>query len=162
MLDIPYGNGQFSLVVLLPYTGTLADVMNRLTLSDLNRWVAEADTLTPQLYLPRFKTTFKMRAESFLQQLGMRRPFAQDADFSGFFQNIDSGLRIDRVIHQSFIEVNEEGAEAAAATAVVITNRSTSQPEPCTIRVDRPFAYFIREKHTRAILFAGTLVNPSE
>ena len=164
LLDIPYGNGQFSLVILLPEanTGSVAEVMNQLTTADLNRWIAEADTLTPELYLPKFTTSFKTEVSKPLRQLGMSVPFTSSADFSKFFQGVDGGLFIDRVIHQSFIEVNEEGSEAAAATVSTIsTLSSASVPQPIDIRVDRPFVYFIREKHTQAILFAGTMLNPT-
>lgn len=164
LLDIPYGNGQFSLVILLPEApyGSVADVMGQLNVTDLNRWIAEADTLTPQLYLPKFKTSFKMILNESLSTLGMELPFTQQADFSQFFENRQSGLSIDRVIHQSFIEVNEAGSEAAAATISAFSVVSIgSVPQPAEIRVDRPFVYFIRERHTEAILFAGTMLNPA-
>ena len=164
LLDIPYGNGQFSLIVLLPEvtTGSIANMMERLTTADLNQWIAEADTLTPQLYVPKFTTSFKMLLNEPLIRLGMKVPFdGRLADFGKFFQEKKDGLFIDRVIHQSFIEVNEEGSEAAAATAVAVAVRNSGgTPEPLSIRIDHPFVYFIREKHTQAILFAGTMLDP--
>ena len=165
LLDIPYGNGQFSLIVLLPEptTSSVTDVVNRLTTADLNQWVAEADTLTPQLYLPKFTTSFKMNLNSPLIQLGMKTPFDDRvADFSKFFQEVNSGLYLDQVIHQAFIEVSEEGSEAAAATAVGVSVTSIGgSSQPLTIRVDRPFVYFIRERHTQTLLFAGTMLDPT-
>ncbi len=166
LLDIPYGNGQFSLVILLPEaaSGSVADVIGQLNVTDLNQWIAKTDTLTPQLYLPKFKTSFKMELSEPLQTLGMKLPFSRqgDTDFSRFFGDQKKGLYIDRVIHQAFIEVNEAGSEAAAATAVAIGLLSLgSEPQPAVIRVDRPFVYFIRERHTEAILFAGTMLNPA-
>ena len=166
LLDIPYGNGQFSLVVLLPEAtaGSVASVMDQLTLVNLNQWIAQADTLTPQLYLPEFTTSFKMKLNEPLMRLGMVVPFnSRSADFSKFFQGVDGGLYLDRVIHQSFIEVNEQGTEAAAATVSTISSLSAASiPQPMSVRVDRSFVYLIREKHTQAILFVGTMLNPAE
>ena len=163
LLDIPYGNGQFSLVILLPAGGSLAEIMSQLNPADLSTWIAEADTLTPQLYLPKFKVSFKMDAKEELKELGMKLPFGPGANFDGFFNEIPGErLYIDQVIHEAVIEVNEAGSEAAAATAVVIVLKSLGgKPQPAVVRVDRPFAYFIREQHTEAILFAGTMMNPS-
>ena len=165
LLDIPYGNGQFSLVILLPTDGSLAETISQLNPADLSTWIAEADTLTPQLYLPKFKASFKMDAKGPLMQLGMKLPFIRgEANFSGFFNEVSGeDLFIDRVIHEAMIEVNEAGSEAAAATLVVIGLLSSTggTPQPAVVRVDRPFAYFIREQHTEAILFAGTMMNPS-
>ena len=163
LLDIPYGNGQFSLVILLPHAdGSLAETMSQLNPANLSTWIAEADTLTPQLYLPKFKASFRMNAVESLMELGMKLPFGQQANFGGFFSQGPVGrLYIDRVIHEAVIEVNEAGSEAAAATVVAVSFLSLgSEPQPAFVRVDRPFAYFIRERHTKAILFAGTMMNP--
>ena len=163
LLDIPYGNGQFSLVILLPADGSLAETISQLSPTNLSTWIAEADTLTPQLYLPKFKASFKMDAKRPLMELGMKLPFGQQADFGGFFSQGPVGrLYIDRVIHEAVIEVNEAGSEAAAATLVAVGWLSSTggTPQPAVVRVDRPFAYFIREQHTEAILFAGTMMNP--
>nr|WKN39401.1 serpin family protein [Tunicatimonas sp. TK19036] len=164
LLDIPYGNGQFSMTIVLPQGDHSVDeLIDQLSEEKVADWLGQADTTTTQLMLPKFKTEFKLDLKDVLAGMGMELPFTPDASFHNFFaQNIGENLYIDRVIHQSFIEVAEEGSEAAAATAVVISYRSSnSSPEPTVIRVDRPFVYFIREKHTQAILFAGTMLNPS-
>ncbi|MEM6842936.1 MAG: serpin family protein [Bacteroidota bacterium] len=163
LLEIPYGNGQFSMIILLPAAeSTVSNLINDLSTETLNAWIAEADTLTTHLMLPKFKTEFKLKLNETLVGMGMKLPFTEDANFDGLFNELPGEeLYIDRVIHQSFIEVNEEGSEAAAATAVVISQLSAgAEPQPRVIRVDRPFAYFIHEKHTNAILFAGTMLNP--
>ena len=102
-----------------------------------------------------------MDAKEELKELGMKLPFGPGANFDGFFNKIPGGrLYIDRVIHEAVIEVNEAGSEAAAATAVVIVLKSLGdKPQPAVVRIDRPFAYFIRERHTEAILFAETMMN---
>ncbi len=88
----------------------------------------------------------------------MPRAFSERAEFDEFFEGIGSGISIDRVIHQAFIETNEAGSEAAAATAVGVGATSL----PPSIDINRPFVYFIREQHTGTLLFAGTMLNPAE
>ncbi|MGD1890677.1 MAG: serpin family protein [Cyclobacteriaceae bacterium] len=163
IIEIPYGNGQFNMVILLPQGGnTVASLMDGLTIDQLSNWLEQTDTLTTHLMIPKFKTEFKLDMSDVLKGMGMELPFTTDANFGGFFNEIPGEkLFLDRVIHQAFIEVNEEGSEAAAATAVAIGVESINLERPDLIRVDRPFAYFIREKHTQAILFAGTMLNPA-
>lgn len=164
LLDIPYGNGQFSMTILLPQGDrSVAELVDQLSAENIADWLDQADTMTTHLMLPKFKTEFKLDLKDVLTGMGMALPFTPDASFHNFFaQDIGEDLYIDRVIHQSFIEVTEEGSEAAAATAVVIDYRTMGgSPEPTVIRVDRPFVYFIREKHTQTILFAGTMLNPA-
>jgi serpin B len=163
VVELPYGNGQFSMVILLPFgENTIDDLMSELTTDQLNGWLEQTDTLTTHLLMPKFKTEFKLNLNDVLKGMGMELPFTTDATFHNFFeQNVGEKLYMDRVIHQAFIEVNEEGSEAAAATAVAIGLESINLNRPDMIRVDRPFAYFIREKHTGAILFAGTMMNPA-
>lgn len=159
LVELPYGNGQFSMVILLPHIGKTTDeVMSLLAAEDLQSWINQADTLVPHLYLPKFTSEFKMDLVKPLIGMGMSKAFSDAAEFSGFFKEIKS-LAIGEVIHQAFIEVNEEGTEAAAATSVGIV--LTSIGNTPTIRIDRPFVYFIREKHTKAILFAGKMLDPS-
>lgn len=163
VIELPYGNGQFSMLLLVPNgENNVADLMTKLSTDQLANWLEQADTLTTHLMMPKFKTEFKLNLSDVLKGMGMELPFTTDATFHNFFeQNVGEKLYIDRVIHQAFIEVNEEGAEAAAATAVAIGLESLSLNRPDVIKVDRPFAYFIREKHTGAILFAGTMMNPA-
>jgi len=109
-----------------------------------------------QLFLPRFKVTWKLEMSAVLARMGMPRAFHPDrADFSG----MAPGLYIQKVFHKAFVDVNEEGTEAAAATAVVVG--LTAMPaEPIVVRADRPFLYLIRDTRSGAILFLGRLVNP--
>ena len=160
LVEIPYGNGQFNMMVLLPNEGkTTGDVMNVLNGAQLEEWIAQADTLTPKLYLPKFKMEFKMNLKEPLTDMGMGLPFTEKAEFHEFFnEDVGEKLFIDRVIHQSLIEVNEEGTEAAAATAVGIGLVSIDLDK--LIRIDRPFVFLIRENHTGAVLFAGKMMHP--
>ena len=163
ILEIPYGNGQFSMIILLPMEdNNISSLISELNADKLNQWISQADTLTTELVLPKFKTEFKLELNNALIAMGMELPFTGDANFGSFFNEIPGEkLYIDRVIHQAFIEVNEEGSEAAAATVVSIGVTSIGGgSRPLVIRVDHPFTYFIREKHTGTILFAGTMMNP--
>jgi serpin B len=115
------------------------------------------------LWLPRFGVDLKGDLVRSLEAAGMHVPFRAEADFGGMG---DAMLHIGAVIHQATIDVDEEGTEAAAATAVGMdTSGGCGAPEPDTVRVlrfDRPFLYLLRDRETGAILFLGRVVDPSE
>jgi serpin B len=106
--------------------------------------------------MPRFKYKYKRRLNNDLIGLGMGIAFSPSADFSNI---CDASLMISRVEHQTFIETNEEGTEAAAATVVVMID--TAVPAILEINLNRPFLYFIREKSTGTILFMGRVSDPT-
>ncbi|MFP4339549.1 MAG: serpin family protein [Cyclobacteriaceae bacterium] len=164
LVELPYGNGQFKMSILLPHPGfTTDDVLAELDAESFSQWSSQADTMNTEFYMPRFKSEFKTELKPSLMALGMERPFGPGADFSHFFQeDIGSALQISKVIHQSFIEVNESGTEAAAATAVEIGRTSAGPKDPPVVRIDRSFIYLIHEKQSGAILFAGKMLNPQE
>ncbi|MCK5562146.1 MAG: serpin family protein, partial [Thermoplasmata archaeon] len=115
------------------------------------------------LYLPKFKFELKYNLNENLISMGMPLAFSDDADFTGIKSN-SGQLKISKVIHQSFVEVNEEGTEAAAATAVIMEDRgggSSSTPEPIEFKADHPFIFFIEHKESGQILFMGKVENPS-
>jgi serpin B len=91
--------------------------------------------------------------------MGMEQSFGTSADFSNLFEE-NLSLFISKILHQSFIEVDEEGTEAAAATVVEVSLTSVGGGKP-TIMVNKPFAFFIREKHSNTILFAGKMIDPT-
>ena len=106
--------------------------------------------------LPVFKMSGKFMLGGTLASMGMADAFGSNTDFSGM--DGSKSLFISEVIHQAFIEVNEEGTEAAAATAVVMA-RSIPPPVP-TFKADHPFTFLIRDTNTASILFLGRVVNP--
>ena len=155
LVDIPYGNEQFSFTVLMPHDPEkFTSVVNSLNASDLNFWLAQADSTTRELELPKFKMEWKTDLKDTVRSMGMKL-----TDFPKLFQE-DLALEISAVVHQSFIDVNEDGSEAAAATAVVIQELSIVQNPP-RITIDKAFVFMIRERHTGAILFIGQLVDPA-
>jgi serpin B len=111
------------------------------------------------VFLPRFKMTSQFQLKGVLESMGMTLAFSQQADFSGI--SSEEQLFISTVIHKAFVDVNEQGTEAAAATGVVLA--PTSAPvtqEPVTFRADHPFVFLIRDHRSSSILFLGRLTNP--
>ncbi len=163
MVEIPYSNGQFTMTILLPIEGQkLGNVIASLTPSLFNQAVQRLSSTASLIALPKFSmaTRYEERQSQAreLHALGMGLAFSNRADFSAMYRPPVTAA-ISFVIHQTFLKVDERGTEAAAATAVGVG--VTSLPPPSRIvRFDRPFAFFIREKSTNMILFAGTLYEP--
>ncbi len=159
--EIPYGQGNFTMVVVLPDVNiTAQEVVNALSPSLWREWVSLLDDNThkTELSMPRFKYKFKRLLNNDLSDLGMGIAFTPDADFSNIS---DQGLMINRVLHQAFIETDEEGTEAAAATVVEITFTSAGPNPVFKVTLDHPFLYFIREISTGTILFMGRVSDPT-
>jgi len=159
-LDLPYQGQQLSMLVLLPRK------KNGLTALE-SKWI-EANTyrqVTDSLAyesmvivsLPRFKIEAEFMLKPVLCNLGAELAFTDKADFSGLGEG---PLKIAEVIHKTFIEVNEEGTEAAGATGVV-TAKGGSRNQPKVFLADHPFLFFIRHKNTNAMLFCGLLIEPN-
>jgi len=151
LLEMPYGQGNFSMVILLPAPGhSVSALADGLTTETWNRWLADTSKAIVDIALPRFKFDYERILNDDLKELGMVKAFGP-ADFSNI--NPDAGLYISMVKHNSFVEVNEEGTEAAAVTVVEIVE--TSMPPVIPFVVDRPFLFAIRETTTNTILFMG-------
>ena len=162
-VDLPYGGKAFSMTVVLPKPGhTVEDLVSSLTPS---AWAQMVDGLhgTPgTVYLPRFRMEWESVLNGTLQAMGMTDAFDPSlADFSGMADLAQQfQLHISKVKQKAFVDVNEEGTEAAAVTSVEMS--LTSVPMPFTLRADRPFLFVIREKFSETILFAGIFVEPAE
>jgi serpin B len=160
--EIPYGQGNYTMVVVLPDENvTTSDVANSLTPSMWQEWMGllAENTHKVDLSIPRFKYMYKRLLNDDLIGLGMGIAFT---DFANFDNISDQGLKISRVLHQTFIDTNEEGTEAAAATVVEIVF-TTASPTPLVVKVtlDHPFLYFIRETSTGTVLFMGRVSDPT-
>ncbi len=158
-IEIPYLGEQATMVVLVPReAGGLPALEAKLTAADLDAWLGGMKREQIALGLPRFKTECAFLLNAQLQALGMKDAFGYPAaDFTGMSETKE--LYIGLVIHKSFVDVNEEGTEAAAATAIVM--RAGGMPaEPRSLTIDRPFLYLIRDAKTGAILFLGRIVDP--
>jgi len=154
-VDLPYGDGDFSMLVLLPRPDvtveSLVAELDQLNWSDMRQ-------LEGTLQLPKFKLEYELVLNDVLKALGMAVAFDPSrADFTGMCK--DGGLSISEVKHKTFVEVNEEGTEAAAVTSVGIKAVSVG-PAPFALRVDRPFIVIIKENRSDTILFMGKIMQP--
>jgi serine protease inhibitor len=160
VVEMPYGNMRdTSMIVILPKEAKgLADVEKRLTAQNLAKWTSKMGGFEIDLKIPKFKMTLEISLKETLQKLGMKDAFAAGtADFSGIATR--EKLFITAVLHKAFVDVNEAGTEAAAATAVVVG--TTSLPPSATFHADRPFLFLIRDNRTGSVLFLGRVVNPT-
>jgi len=162
VLELPYAGDDLSMIVLLPRkTDGLAGIEAKLTAQNLAAWTGKLHRPKVEVFLPKFKMTSQFSLNDKLAALGMTDAFGDKADFSGM--NGKRDLYISAVIHKAFVEVNEEGTEAAAATAVVMTLRSAPIERPAPVfRADHPFLFLIRDNASGSILFLGRIVDPTK
>ncbi len=157
-VELPYGDSTFSMVVMLPSgEKTPADLISKMDVTQWGNWFEASMVTKIQVEIPKFKYEWKDLLNDPLVNLGLGVAFSDGADFSRILP--DGGLYISRVIHQTFIDVQEEGTEAAAATIVEIRELSAIDPIP-RFRADKPFLYVIKENSTGAIMFMGTVGKP--
>lgn len=160
MLELPYKGKDLSMFVLLP-NESLEDIKANLTAENLNEWtrnMRETDLKTIQMPKFEFDTKYKKMKRT-LSDMGMPTAFTGQADFSGM--DGTQRLFIDKVIHQAFVSVDEEGTEAAAATAVTMKATAMIDQSPSFI-ANKPFIFLIRENETGSILFLGRVTDPTE
>jgi serpin B len=159
LLELPYAGDDLSMLVLLPKKiEGLADLEPNLTAENLSRWSEGLRKREVQLFLPRFKLTSQFRLGEVLAAMGMKQAFGPAADFSGMSPSDD--LMISEVVHKAFVDVNEEGTEAAAATGVIVRVTAALPHEPVVFRADHPFVFAIRDNRSGAILFLGRVSEP--
>lgn len=156
-VELPYGNGAFAMTILLPKTtSSVEDVVSHFTPNNWSNWRDALESTEVFVHMPRFEIEYDTQLNDVLTRMGMGIAFSPQADFTGI--NAAGGLYIDQVLHKAFVEVNEEGTEAAAATVIIFER--TSIPSKPTIALNRPFIFIIREKSTDTLLFMGILENP--
>jgi len=159
-VDLPYGNGAFTMTVLMPRAGV--NVNDYLETLDERRWsqiVSGMGEGRIGVSLPRFRLEYDTSLNDPLEALGIESAFDPGgADFTAMSSTRGRDLYISSVKHKAFVEVNEEGTEAAAVTKVTISVTSA----PPSIRFDRPFVFAIRERFSGTILFTGKIVAPTE
>lgn len=157
VLELPYKGDEISMLVLLP-TGDLDAIEPALTAEKLGEWKAQMkEEKLDSVSLPKFEFDTKYFMKETLSAMGMPTAFG-NADFSGM--NGTESLFIDQVIHQAFVKVDEEGTEAAGATAVVMKDSAALQRK--VFNADHPFIFVIQEKETGNILFLGRVVDPTK
>lgn len=158
ILELPYKGEELSMLVLLPKENDIDSLEQNLNINKLSEWKNMLEEQSVDVFLPKFKFETKYMMAPTLSDMGMPTAFIRgSADFSGI---ANTGLFISQVIHQAFVDVNEEGTEAAAATAVMMTD-SLPPPKPL-FRADHPFIFIIQQKENGNILFFGRVIDPTK
>jgi serpin B len=159
IVDLPYGKGNFSMAVILPRKSNQIDeLINDIDKFQWQNYLDAMDTSTVLLQLPKFKLEYKLTLNEALKNLGMGIAFSPgQADFSRIVDGVS--LFISKVLHKTFVQVDEEGTEAAAVTVVEIRYTSV-EPRSTLMQVDHPFMFVLHEKQTGTILFMGKIMNP--
>jgi serpin B len=157
-VDLPYGDGDFSLTLFLPHWNTNMDsLVAKFDEENLNYWLSGFSSDSGDIYIPKFKLECELGLNQALKRMGMKIAFDRyGADFTKMYEG--GGVWIDSVRHKTFVEVNEEGTEAAAVT--VVEMGYGPGPPGFWMRVDRPFIFLIRENKSQTILFIGKIVEP--
>ena len=160
IIEMPYKEESLSLIVLLPKEKTgIADLEQKLNFENMMAWQSRLRKRKVIVFFPKFKIESQFSLGQTLALMGMPDAFDPElADFSAMVGQKE--LYISAVIHKAFLEVNEEGSEAAAATGVVVSVTSIA-PSPPIFKADHPFVFFIRDNKSQSILFIGRVLNPA-
>jgi serpin B len=148
------------MTIILPATAQgIGDVVEGLTQEQWNGWIAALDSASLVVSMPRFQLEYELELNNVLTALGMGVAFSPDsADFTLLYNGPAGRAYISTVTHKTFVDVNEEGTEAAAATSVGVGATSAG---PMPIVIDRPFVLAIRERHSGTVLFLGRVMDPN-
>jgi len=156
-VSLPYGDGRFSMYVFLPKPNQqLSSLISSLSTENWEQWMRSYQVRQGKVELPKFKLEYGITLNQTLQRLGMQEAFVRNR--ANFKSLTAAEVFVSMVKHKTFVEVNEEGTEAAGSTAIGISVTSVPLPtDPFTMRVDRPFFTAIRDNQTGAILFMGAI-----
>jgi serine protease inhibitor len=172
MLELPYKGDELSMVLFVPRSADgLTALEKNLTSANVATWIGKLQQRAVHVFVPRFKLETKYAMEQTLSDMGMVRAFvppsaANGAQFDGMSESSDPSekLYISKVLHKAFVEVNEKGTEAAAATAVIMVKEAAAPielvPFTPTFKADRSFVFLIRDRKTGSILFLGRMMQP--
>jgi serpin B len=162
LLELPYNAGGIVFDVILPAASAgLTRLEDALIAGALPDWLKHADSAEGTVELPRFHSSSRRKLRAPLQALGIVLPFSAGADFGDL--SAGGPLQLADVVHEAVVDVDEQGTEAVAATAVVMQAPSVEvgNRRPFLFRADHPFVYVIRDRSSDEILFLGRLVDPS-
>ncbi len=158
ILELPYKGEELSMLILLPKQSDVNVIEESITTEKISEYRNNLQKTQIDIYIPKFKFETKYFMKKTLAEMGMPTAFRPGADFSGI--NGKGGIWIDKVIHQAFVEVNEEGTEAAAATAVIMIEKKMVIRKK--FRADHPFIFIIQQKDSGNILFLGRVSDPTK
>ncbi|KQS25426.1 serpin family protein [Dyadobacter sp. Leaf189] len=157
-VKLPYGNGQFSMTILLPKgSATIDGILSGLDADEWKTITSMTNTSNIKVGLPRFKLEYSALLKGTLMQMGIKRAFSNGAEFGKI--NRDTGLKVDFVKQDTYLGIDEKGTEAAAVTSIGMSTTSWGPEEPKFI-CDRPFGIIISENTSNTILFMGRIKNP--
>jgi len=163
-IELPYSDGDTGMYIFLPREKTsLANFTHSLSCRSWDHWISQMAEQRGELELPSFTMNYQISCKKTLSALGMKQPFSAQADFSGMLTPPPSAA-ISDVLHKTFVKLDEDGTEAAAATAVI--ERSLGMPQfadakPFKMVVDHPFFFAVMNKKNHALLFVGQVTDPS-
>jgi serpin B len=157
IIELLYEGEDLSMLIIIPKENDLKSLEESLSLEKLSELRSNLSEQQVDVYIPKFKFETKYFMVKTLKEMGMPTAFSMDADFSGMDGTKD--LFIANVIHQAFVDVNEEGTEAAAAAGVVMELKAVM---PTVFRADHPFIFMIQERETNNILFLGRVIDPTQ
>lgn len=165
ILEMLYAGDELSILFLLPKNEDLARLENLINTKNLSNWVENSREQRVDVYIPKFKFETKYLIAEDIKRMGMSTAFTTLADFSGMTATGKKELMVNEAIYQAFVEVNEEGTEAAASTAIEVgigfALKPQEKPKIPIFRADHPFVFLIRQISTGAILFMGRVANPN-
>ena len=155
--ELPYSGDAYCMTILLPDAAEdIGSIVEDMTENNWQSWLDGLETGVMHVNLPKFTLEFELALNDALKGLGMEVAFSpSQADFTRMYPG--GGVWIDTVLHKTFVDVNEEGTEAAAVTSVSMRELSG----PSSLTVDRPFVFVIRERHSGTILFMGKVMDPT-
>jgi len=161
-IDIPYANNNYTMTVILPNAQTDVNFFTEnFTRNQYETILNKFEKDSVNLFFPKLKLDYSIELKKALKALGMKNPFEPGkANFSKMFKEIKEGLYISKVKQKSYLNVDETGTEATAATVVEIKYTGTGGNDEIYMRLDQPFLFFIREKRTGTILFSGKIMDP--
>ncbi len=157
ILELPYKGNAVSMIIFLPKENDITSVNQKFTSENLATWMDSMYPTVVDIYLPKFTFKTDYNLKNMLIDIGLDIAFSSNADFSGM--NGYGGLFIEKVLHKAFVEINEEGTEAAAATTVHVMESAMPEP-PEIFNADHAFTFLIQHKETGTILFMGSVSNP--
>jgi len=161
-IELPYGDKNFEMIIILPKVNTsVNELTTEMNEQNFNNWIGSFSMQKGTIYLPKFKLEDDITLNDVLIAMGMADAFDSGrADFTDLYAGYGKAY-ISRILHKTFIEVNEEGTEAAAATLVEISRLSSAgEDNGFFMKVNRPFVFLIREVNSNCILFMGKVISP--